>query len=332
VLLDEILSQPGPVGALRGALERQQLAQAYLFEGPSGVGKQKTAMALACTAVCRQPEPGCGTCEACRRVLALNHPDVRVYEPREEGNRNIQVDLVRDEIVPFTQFAPFEADRAFLVFPRADVSFPEQHAEAANALLKSLEEPRPGIHFILLAERPDRLLPTIRSRCQRIRFRRLPAETIERILGGLEVEEGVKRVAAALASGQADRALELGQGQKAFALTELALRVDAAVEEARPGPLLDLAAELARDDDLELILETLALYYRDLAAVSLDLSPGQSWAAGRQQGSLQQRAGELGARRAADRAELVQRAAENLERNANTELQLDAMLFALGSV
>jgi DNA polymerase-3 subunit delta' len=331
VLLDEILAQSGPVEALRGALARKQLAQAYLFEGPSGVGKRKTAQALACTAICRQADPGCGKCEVCSRVLSQNHPDVRIYEPREEGNRNIQVELVRDEILPFTKFAPFEAKAAFLIFPRADVSFPEQHAQAANALLKSLEEPRPNVHFILLAERPDRLLPTIRSRCQRIRFGRLPAEVIAQILTGLEVEEQDRRAAAALAHGRADRALELSQGRKALALVNLAIRVDTAIEQGAPGPLLDLAAELARDEDLSLVLETLALFYRDVAAVSLDLEPEQHWSPETGHFSLRDRAVELGARRAAERAEVVRHAAASLERNANTELALDAMLFALGA-
>jgi DNA polymerase-3 subunit delta' len=331
MLLDDILGQQGPVEALRAALTRKKLAQAYLFEGPGGVGKRKTAMAVACTAVCRQPRPGCGECDACKRALSFNHPDVRVYQPREEGDRNIQVELVRDEILPFTKFAPFEAAAAFLIFPEADVSFPEQHAQAANALLKSLEEPRPNIHFILLAERPDRLLPTIRSRCQRIRFNRLQPDAIARILTALEVEETVKQVAAALANGRADRAVELSQGQKALALVDLAVRIDDAVEQAGPGPLVDMATELARDDDLPLVLETLALYYRDIAAVSLEMSPEQSWSTPGQKGSLRERAVRLGARRAADRAELVRRASESLERNANAELQLNAMLFALGS-
>ncbi len=332
MLLDDILAQQGPVSALRGALAGQQLAQAYLFEGPGGVGKQKTAMALACTALCRRAEPGCGTCETCKRVLSVNHPDVRVYEPRQEGNRNIQVEVIRDEILPFTKFAPFESKRAFLIFPQADVSFPEQHAQAANALLKSLEEPRPGIHFLLLAERPDRLLATIRSRCQRVRFGPLPAEAIERILAAQQLDERVARSAAVLASGRADRAMDLGQGDKALGLVELALRIDAAVERAEPGPLVDLAAELARDDDLPLVLDTLARYYRDLAAASLGLTPELQWfPAERGEGSFDRRAAGLGAGRAAERAELVHRAAESLERNANTELAMDAMLFALGS-
>ena len=333
MLLDDILAQQGPVSALRGALAGQQLAQAYLFEGPGGVGKQKTAIALACTALCHQPEPGCGTCESCERVLSVNHPDVRVYEPRQEGNRNIQVEVVRDEILPFTKFAPFESHKAFLIFPQADVSFPEQHSQAANALLKSLEEPRPAIHFILLAERPDRLLATIRSRCQRVRFGPLPADAIERIMADQQLGGRIARSAAVLASGRADRAMDLGRGDKALDLVKLALRIDAAVERAEPGPLLDLAAELARDDDLTLILETLARYYRDVAATSLGLVPDLQWiSAERGQSAFDRRAAGLGAGRAAERAELIHRAAESLERNANTELAMDAMLFALGSV
>ena len=172
---DSIYSQPSAVRTLERALASDRLATAYLFEGPSGVGKERTALALA--------EALVATDEASRRRLrAGSHPDARVFRPRDEGHRNVQVDYVRSEILPVAQFAPFEAERAFLIFPEADVSFPEHHPEAANALLKTLEEPRPNVHFVLLAERPDRLLATIRSRCQRVRFGRLPDETLARIL------------------------------------------------------------------------------------------------------------------------------------------------------
>ncbi|MET0386942.1 MAG: AAA family ATPase, partial [Polyangiales bacterium] len=178
-----IAEQEGAVRVLQHALDHDRVAHAYLFEGPSGVGKERVAIALACTLLCRTARSG-QTCECntCQRVRAGNHPDVRVFRPRDEGDRNLQVELIRSELLPFTKFAPFEAEAACVIFPEADVSFPVHHAEAANALLKTLEEPRPRVTFLLLSERPDRLLPTIRSRCQRVRFRPLGAAALERIL------------------------------------------------------------------------------------------------------------------------------------------------------
>ncbi|MFW6067439.1 MAG: AAA family ATPase, partial [Myxococcota bacterium] len=194
---EAILGQPGAVRTLERAVETGRVASAYLFEGPGGVGKRATALELAAALV------GAGEPRQRERVRSGRHPDVRIFEPRQEGARNIQVEFLREEVLPFAQFAPFEAPAAFLVFPEADVSFPETHPEAANALLKPLEEPRRGVHFVLTSERPDRLLPTIRSRCQRLRFHRLPRDVLDRILESHGVEAPRREEAVALAGGRA---------------------------------------------------------------------------------------------------------------------------------
>src|SRR4051812_33166373 len=161
---DQIASQVPALTTLKRALTTAQVAHAYLFEGPSGVGKMLAARSVAEALLCTEaPGVGCGVCNTCERVRNDKHPDVRIFAPREEGNRNLQVDTIRNEIVSFAKFAPFEGRAAVLIFPEADVSFPEMHPEAANALLKTLEEPRQALTFILLSERPERLLATIRS-------------------------------------------------------------------------------------------------------------------------------------------------------------------------
>ena len=132
--LDDIRAQPVAVKTLRTAVQRDRVASSYLFEGPSGVGKQRAALGLATALLCpTAPGKGCGACDVCRRIAGGNHPDVRVFLPREEGDRNIQVEFIRAEVLPFSQFAPFEGAAALAIFPDADISFPDNHAEAANA-------------------------------------------------------------------------------------------------------------------------------------------------------------------------------------------------------
>src|SRR5690606_9076258 len=105
-----IEGQPGAHGLLTRALRERRLASAYLFEGPSGVGKERTALALATHVVA-------GGDEALRRRVAEgNHPDVRIFRPRDEGSRNLPVEVIREEVLPVVQFAPFEAQATFLVF------------------------------------------------------------------------------------------------------------------------------------------------------------------------------------------------------------------------
>jgi len=331
-----IASQDQALRILRHALSHDRIAHAYLFEGPSGVGKELAAMALTRALLCQQPQrtDDC-TCHNCERIRAGNHPDVRVVRPRDEGDRNLQVEYVRSEILPFTKFAPFEGEAACIIFPEADVSFPVQHAQAANALLKTLEEPRPRVTFLLLSERPDRLLPTIRSRCQRVVFRPLPGKTLEQILNARGVTEPTRSAAIALSQGRADRALALSEGDALQGLIESVLRVDAAVAARAPGDLLDVAKELADMDPVEPVLSTLSLFYRDVARCALAASPEDAETTAlsfpHQRALLQTRAAELGATHAAERVAAITATLEAVERNANTEIALDSLLFGFAT-
>ncbi|HEX6243194.1 MAG TPA: DNA polymerase III subunit, partial [Polyangiales bacterium] len=273
MLLAEIRGQNAAVRTLGRALAEDRLPNAYLFEGPSGVGKLRTALALAKARLCpTKPAKGCLSCPVCTRIAAGLHPDVRTFAPRDEGSRNIQVEFVRNEILRVAQYAPFEAGATFLIFPEADVSFPEVHPEAANALLKTLEEPRPNVCFVLISERPERLLTTIRSRCQRLRFGRLPELVLAHVLESQGVPEAQHEAAIALAEGQADRALALAQDGLAAHLLSRALRVEQTLSARQPGRVVQLSEELSKADDCMSVLDMLMLLYRDAAAHALGVS------------------------------------------------------------
>jgi DNA polymerase III subunit delta' len=326
--LSDVRGQNGALKALRRALERDRLPNAYLFEGPSGVGKQTTAVLLASAALCAaKPHEGCGECAVCTRIRAENHPDVRLFRPRAEGNRNLQVELVRSEILPVAQFAPFEAKQAFLIFPEADISFPEQHPEAANALLKTLEEPRPNVCFVLLAERPERLLVTIRSRCQRVRFGTLPPLVLEHVLELAGVAPDLRASAIALSEGRADRALALVKDDLASKLLERALRVDRTLALRDPGRAVELAEELAKAPDLTLVLDTLAAYYRDVAVCGLGMRDRLRF--GHARSEIEERARKLAPQVAAARAARLFALPELFARNANPQIVLDQLLVEL---
>ncbi len=162
---DELVGH-GDVGErLRKALANDAASHAYLFVGPAGAGKKTAARALACALVCG--DGGCGACPACNRVKRGFHPDVRVYAP--EGAAGYLVEQTRD-VIRDVHLAPVEAPRKVYVFETAD-AFNES---AANALLKTLEEPPGGVTMVLLAHSYEAVLPTIASRCQVVRFARIP--------------------------------------------------------------------------------------------------------------------------------------------------------------
>jgi DNA polymerase-3 subunit delta' len=321
-----IAAQDAAVAILRAAA-RGRLASAYLFEGPSGVGKRAAAIALAQTVIGATTEPE-KRADVLRRIGVGAHPDVRTFAPRDEGDRNIQVETVREQILPFAQFAPFEAKSAFVVLPEADVSFPEIHPEGANAILKTLEEPRPGVHFVLLAEKPDKLLVTIRSRCQRVRFSRLPDAILASILEAAGVAPEARTAAIALADGRADRALALAAEGAADALLEVALRIDLAAESGSAGEKVALAEDIARKSDPAAVLDALAAFYRDVAAAALG-SGDERLAFRHRSDRIRERAKVVGAARAARACERIRALEERLEQNANAELGLDRLFFEL---
>ena len=320
--LDAIEAQDLAVTTLRSAMNSERLASAYLFEGPSGVGKQKTALALATEVVARNDA------QAQRRIAEDKHPDVRVFRPRDEGKRNIKVDYLRSEILPLAQFAPFEASATFFIFPEADISFPDIQPESANALLKTLEEPHKGVHFILLTERVDRLLPTIRSRCQRVRFQALPSEVVVGILREHGIAEDEIGPAVALCGGRADWALELATDGAARELLALALEVDDAVRGNRPGTIINVAEQLDQHAASALALETLRLFYRDVAAAGLGVS-NQELAFRHTGEEIRRRAKRISPAGAAARVAVIGDHMLAIEQNANRRVAMDALLFEL---
>ena len=320
--LESVRAQDLAIRGLTRAREQGRLASAYLFEGPSGVGKELTALALATDII------AAGDPHIAERIDSGAHPDVRVFRPRDEGKRNIQVEVLRTEILPLAQFAPFEAEATFFIFPEADVSFPGFQPEAANALLKTLEEPRPKVHFILTSERPDSLLPTIRSRCQRVRFGRLPRAVLGEILASEGAPEDCISAAIALSAGRADVALALATDGAVDALSELVFSIDDAVRGSGPGILVELSEQLARRDDLELALLTLQIFYRDLAASALGLpSEGLGFSARAEEAP--ERALPLSSSAAAARVSLIHDCVQSIHKNANKQVALDSMLFGL---
>jgi len=201
------------ITVLAGAVRRDSLPPALLFSGPEGVGKRRVAVALAQALNC--PDAGgqgsfeidaCGVCPTCQRIARGVHPDVHIVEPGEIGN--IKVDQVR-EVVERVGYRPFEGRRRVVVIDRADALIPQ----AQNALLKTLEEPPAGSVFVLVTARPDVLLPTVRSRCQQLRFQPLADDEVA---GALEAAGRSKDEARALASdaeGSIGRALQASGGE-----------------------------------------------------------------------------------------------------------------------
>jgi len=154
------------VAQLRRAIESDRVPHAYLFSGPRGAPLYDTAIALAMAMSClRSHGEGCGECEACAKIATGIHPDV-ITLAREGAAQIIPIENIRNQVIARMGSSPHEGEvRVFIVEEATSMAPP-----AANALLKTLEEPPARTLFVLCTTAPEQLLPTIRSRCQRVRF------------------------------------------------------------------------------------------------------------------------------------------------------------------
>ncbi len=202
----DIAGHEQTLGLISSAAARGRLPPSLLFAGPAGVGKHASAIALAQLLNCKTPihdgKDACGQCAACTRIARRVHADVLVIEPGETGS--IRIDQIR-EAIDRSAYRPFEGRRRVVIIDEADAIVPE----AQNALLKTLEEPPPASTFILVTSRPDMLLGTVQSRCQRLRFGRLAPAAVAAVLRQKHgYAEKDAHAAASLSDGSIGRALE----------------------------------------------------------------------------------------------------------------------------
>jgi DNA polymerase-3 subunit delta' len=340
----ELIAQDRALSSLRSALRRGALHHAYLFGGPAGVGKGTAARLLAQAANCEGGAPGpagyrddpCGACGPCRKIARGLHPDVVEiaeertmaragrWEPRSgrTPSRDIVVDQVRDVVDRRLALKRFEGRRRFVVVDPADA----MNVQAQNALLKTLEEPPEETTLVLVASSPDRLLPTIRSRCLRVPFAPIPPDAIAARLEAEGRGAAEARLAAALAGGSLARALE--RDADALAAERDAVVAAARLDPADAGGWLAFAAEHGGDRERAgELCDLLALWLRDVVTVqagSDDLALGDPDLAD----ATRRTAGTLAPSEALRRREEVRRTAAALRQNASPTLALERMLIA----
>ncbi len=232
-----------PVAILKRVLANRMLAHAYLFSGEEGVGKKLTALTLAAAVNCREAgvDGGCGTCPSCRKVAALSHPDVHLLSADGDEIKIDQIRQVQNELA----LKPFEGVKKILIVDGAE----NMNTASANAFLKTLEEPPGEALIILISAMPQSLLPTIRSRCQEIRFLPLSRQRLAQVLirrKGMSEQDAW--FLAALAQGSMGRGMEMDLEQEKAARREV-LSLWAGLGSMTPAELLAQAEAYSKDRD-----------------------------------------------------------------------------------
>ncbi|OQX87139.1 hypothetical protein B6D60_04620 [candidate division KSB1 bacterium 4484_87] len=228
---EEIIGQKRVLSILTHGVESGRLPHALLFHGPEGVGKLAVALAMAKVQFCQQDTLYCNNCRDCQRVTHLSHPDLKIIFPAKKNyeieyakniidsiardpynylkswhNERILIGMIREEIKRWVSMKSFEKGGRVIILIDAH-RFKE---EAANSLLKIIEEPPEGVRIFLLTSRPDLILPTIISRCQQIRFDPIPWQDVKKALIEREkITEDKAGAVARMSFGSYRRALEL---------------------------------------------------------------------------------------------------------------------------
>ncbi len=325
-LLSTVRAQPTAVDTLRRAIAADRVHHAYLFDGPSGVGKERAAFGLAQALVCEVRRPGtadaCGTCRACVRAIPRPgearplHPDVVVlerglYDPATIGRRSpetqdLSIEQIRALVLARAAFPPLEGRAKVFVVRRAE----ELSPAAANALLKTLEEPGALTHFVLMTSTADSLLPTIRSRTQRVRFAALPDDVVEDLLASQGIEHAA--AIARLSGGSMTAALGLSDPEASARREEFVARAMASVDARGLSAALELAEEAKKVG-------------KDVSMTQLEAFATALGARARDTASSPDPTADV----AAARYSLALAAVRELEANASTQLAIEAMFIKM---
>jgi len=301
-----ILDQERVVGTLRRALAQERVAHAYLLHGPDGVGKRAVAHEMARALQCpEQTDEACDACEVCRKTRRMVHPDVHVHlphpwsqesdrdeedmgkrirrlgenpyaavdyvrrpslsDPSETSNQQVyyRIDQVRQDLIQPMSLARGEGQYKVNILIDAE----KMREEAANAFLKLLEEPPPQTVFFLTTNRPEQLLPTILSRCQRLRFDPLLPETIEQaLLDREDIDPDAASMLARMADGSYSEALELAENENLMTSRELVLEYFRAAYTQKVEALDRCIQELQKQgrERVKTVLRLMLRWIRDL--------------------------------------------------------------------
>jgi len=331
----DIIGQDNAVAVLQRAIQHQRLHHAYLFSGYDGVGKKFTALTLAKALNCKKlpddadnklPVDACDRCVSCHKIDEGNHPDVRVIEP---DGQFIKIDQIRT-LQRDVGYKPYEGRRKVYILDHAEALRPE----AANALLKTLEEPSAEAMLVLVTSNVYALLPTVISRCQLVRFVSVGVQPLAELLAqkhGMPPEQA--RLIASLSGGCVGRAFAMDTEdtlKKRTELERLLVTLSSGLRDVRI--LFEHAASLVdQKADIQEILDILLLWYRDMYILH-EQGDAALVANSDALERLTQATQQLSESHIRQLFEIVYQTKLDIQRNANLQLALEVMLMSLTEV
>lgn len=322
----DMLGHEWAVNLLREHVVQGNFRHAYLITGPQGIGRRTLALRFTQALNCPQPlSPGepCRTCRTCAQIENMQHPDLSIVQAEQIGSV-LRVDQVRD-LLPSLSLAPYQARYRIALFLR----FEEANASAANALLKTLEEPPERVVLLLTAESAERLLPTIVSRCEMLRLRALNLDSLTRGLQERwEVPKADARLLAHLSNGRIGAALNLHRSPEQLKQRQVWLQDHHRLLSASRLRRFEYAESLAKDKQRLLpALEVWQSLWRDVflrASGSSVAITNLDWT-----DEIDALANSLGSEPAIRMVSFIQRVMGLVDRNINPFLASEVLMLEL---
>lgn len=328
----DVKGQEKVINFLLATVEKGKLGGAYLFIGPQGVGKTTVARNLAkilnCESMLRDEIGGsdsCDRCPACRKIDNFNHPDVRWITPHSPS-RNILIEDIRN-IQEDISLKPYESKKKIYIILEAD----SMTEEAANCLLKTLEEPTGDSLLILTASISDRLLPTILSRCQKVNFSLMRKAEIEKILiADFGVEANNAHFLAGLSEGKLGKAVGLKERDIVKEKNKVIDQFTAYSSIPKDGESsMDAEAfEAKNKEEIEEALEIAVSWYRDILALKCGVDTSMLINVDRKE-ELMMRANAYSYKDLEKIVETINATYNYLRQNVNAKLAVDVMIMKL---
>ncbi|MFH1791679.1 MAG: DNA polymerase III subunit [Candidatus Omnitrophota bacterium] len=324
----DIIGHESVVQGLKEMFRNGRLAPVYIFSGPEGIGKRKTALELVKLINCAESgEEPCGKCAACAKIGSMNFPDLSVVTPSGKANR-IGIDEVR-EIKRQASMRPFEgAYKVFII----DGAHALTH-EASNSFLKALEEASANSLFILITSLPDNILPTIRSRSAIVRFKPSRAAEAARLLSGKYGMPGREAVSIAGFTGgrigEALRMWESGEWERKNRVIDRAR--DLLTGGAGQGTANNEEWAYAERDDLRKDISFLVSWMRDIFVAKITHDSGLLYNADRAD-EIFEMSLKVSSRDLYRCVNRLLRLLEYVDYNVNTKIIVDSLLCGIGDM
>ncbi|WZL73421.1 DNA polymerase III subunit delta' [Clostridiaceae bacterium 35-E11] len=322
----DIIGQEQVIYYLKQTIINKKIAHAYIFEGPPEVGKGMAALAFAKGIQCKNyGQDACNICSACVKANRSNHPDIKIIEPEGKSIKNRQIEEFQQDLLR----KPYESNRKIYIIKKAN----DMTISAQNRLLKTLEEPPPYAVILLMSTNVNSFLPTIKSRCQIVKFRRVGEKDIQLFMMkkyGICEEEA--RVFAAFSDGIPGRAMKLKESEEFKIKREKTIEIIEELMQNNPLKAFEFVDFFQQNkDNIDEILDFMLFWFRDMV-ILIETGTEKFLINLDKKNNLQKHLHCIGFEKITNIIEIIEKTKNDIKANVNFQLAVEMMLLNIQEV